>query len=111
MTQEQLDAEKPIKHPNEKGLPPGAKSVRVAADDMTYDESMLFGDLSDDDDDGEGRESGLGNRIYSASLQIFLFILFSVVPDEILSFLIIEKPQSESSILDSSRGNAGQENR
>ena len=74
MTQEQLDAEKPIKHPNEKGLPPGAKSVRVAADDMTYDESMLFGDLSDDDDDGEGRESGLGNKIYSASLQIFFII-------------------------------------
>ena len=62
MTQEQLDSEKPIKHPNDKGLPPGAQSVRVAGDDVTYDESELFGALSDSDEDGEGRESGLGNR-------------------------------------------------
>lgn len=63
MTQEQLDSEKPIKNQNEKGLPPGAQSVRVAGDDMTYDESELFGALSDSDEDGEGRESGLGKRI------------------------------------------------
>ena len=60
MTQEQLDAEKPIKNPNDKNLPPGAQSVRMVGDDMTYDESELFGALSDSDEDAEGRESGVG---------------------------------------------------
>ena len=60
MTQEQLDSEKPIKNPKEKGLPLGAQSVRMAGDDMTYDENQLFGDLSDSDEDAEGRESGIG---------------------------------------------------
>ena len=72
MTQEQLDSEKPIKHPNDKGLPPGAQSVRVAGDDVTYDESELFGALSDSDEDGEGRESGLGNRNFDRNFQMFL---------------------------------------
>ena len=58
MTQEQLDAEKPIKNPNDKNLPPGAQSVRMVGDDCTYDE--LFGALSDSDEDAEGRESGIG---------------------------------------------------
>lgn len=60
MTQEQLDSEKPIKNPGDKKLPPGAQSVRMVGDDLTYDESMLFGALSDSDDDLEGRESGVG---------------------------------------------------
>ena len=71
MTQEQLDSEKPIKHPNDKGLPPGAQSVRVAGDDVTYDESELFGALSDSDEDGEGRESGLGNKNFEISFQVY----------------------------------------
>ena len=62
MTQEQLDTEKPIKNVNEKSLPPGAQSVRMATDNFTYDESELFGALSDSDEDAEGRESGVGRH-------------------------------------------------
>ena len=61
LTEEQLNAERPIK--NRKNLPPGAQSVRMAAgDDYTYDEQDLFGALSDSDEDAETRESGHGNN-------------------------------------------------
>jgi len=66
-TQEQLDSEKPIKNPGDKNLPPGAQSVRMVGDDLTYDESMLFGALSDSDDDLEGKESGVDSSRGNAS--------------------------------------------
>ena len=66
MTQEQLDAEKPIKNPNDKNLPLGAQSVRMVGDDMMLDESELFGALSDSDEDADGRESGVGKSRFNS---------------------------------------------
>ena len=60
LTQEQLDAEKPIKPPNDKNLHHGAQSIRMAGENFIYDEQDIFGALSDSDEDAEERESGIG---------------------------------------------------